>query len=119
RIDDVAVAVRRANRAGLGVGLRVAHRHTEPECRRCLQAIALGVRERSTRLRWKSHVVLHVIPGAGDVRVEENRGLIVAHVVAKGCGRVVDLGTESDVAGATLPIVALPSRTRRPSGYVR
>ncbi len=96
-VEDVGVAVWRASSAGIWVRLVVADCHADPECRMQLEveyasrAILLG---EFRRIFGKLKNVDAGISGAGYVRVEESRRLVMAGIGAVVAAIFILLGAE-------------------------
>src|SRR5207249_2370589 len=94
--------------------LRVAHGHPEPERRVQLEVEGLrGGRDacRGNGIGRQGQDVLHAVPAARTIRVEEKRRLIVADVRREGL-EIVDLGAEVAADAAFDMRMDLPGRDR-------
>ncbi len=78
RVDDVAVAVRRAGGQQLRERLRIAHRHAKPEGGMELEVEGIGGGLR--RIARQRQLILHPVSRAGLVGVEQHRGFVMANV---------------------------------------
>ena len=84
-IHDVRVAVRGAGAYRFGIGLRVAHRHAEPECWMQLEVERFPSRQRCS-WRWilgKGELPTILVTRTGYIGIEEVRGLVVSNVVTE------------------------------------
>ena len=86
RVDDVAIAVGRAGTHLLRIGLRVAHRHAEPERRGKLEVNALLGERHSARTRcWGAGELQEppiTVARASSIGVEEIRWLVMSNVAS-------------------------------------
>ena len=97
-VEDVRVAVRDARGVReLRGGLVVAQRHPEPEGRVELEVpgpCGAGLVRHDHRIAWDLQVVETRVARARLVRIEQQRGLVVARVLPAVADRIGRLGTE-------------------------